>query len=445
MSEFRTRLIAGNAEQVLLDKLLEQLRSKGLLKGHKRQRTDSTHVLAAIRILNRLETLGETFRAALNSLAVVAPNWLAAHLQDAWFERYSRRLENYRLPKLDDEREELGRTIGKDGFALLDAIYDGATPEWMRQIPAVETLRRVWMQQFYAPTEDGSVQWRSSKDMPPSTLAIHSPYDVEAHYSSKRSVDWVGYKVHITETCDQDCPHFITEVCTTLSTIPDDAVVESVHQTLSEKSLLPEEHLMDTGYVTADHIVNTQVNYGIELIGKVRINPSWQTQSNSKFSADQFEVDWDNQIVTCPKGHQSIIWRPKIDNRGLRVVHVHFSQADCRRCPVRKRCTHSNTARRLSLPPQAKYNALRQRRRVQETSEFKQLYQQRAGVEGTLSQGVRRSALRQSRYVGLAKTHLQHILIATALNLIRWDAWLSGIPLARTRYSRFMELKSQIA
>lgn len=445
LSEFRTRLIAGNAEQVLLDKLLEQLRSKGLLKGHKRQRTDSTHVLAAIRILNRLETLGETVRAALNSLAVAAPDWLEENLQDAWFDRYSRRTENYRLPKLDSEREELGRTIGKDGFALLDAIYDDATPEWLRQIPAVETLRQVWLQQFYAPAEDGSVQWRSPKDLPPSTLAIHSPYDVEAHYSSKRSVDWVGYKVHVTETCDQDCPHFITGVYTTLSTIPDDAVVESVHQTLSEKSLLPKEHLMDTGYVTAEHLVNSQANYGVELIGKVRINPSWQTQSNSKFSADQFEVDWDNQVVTCPKGHQSITWRPKIDNRGLPVVHVHFSQADCRHCPVRKRCTHSKAARRLSLPPQAKYNALLQRRRAQETPEFKQLYQQRAGVEGTLSQGVRRSALRQSRYVGLAKTHLQHILIVTALNLVRLDAWLSGIPLARTRYSRFIELKPQIA
>lgn len=92
---------------------------------------------------------------------------------------------DYRLPKLDKEREELGRTIGNDGFALLDAIYDWATPEWLRQIPAVETLRRVWRQQFYAPTEDGSVQWRLPKDMPPSTLAIHSSYDLEAHYSSK--------------------------------------------------------------------------------------------------------------------------------------------------------------------------------------------------------------------------------------------------------------------
>lgn len=143
--------------------------------------------------------------------------------------------------------------------------------------------------------------------------------------------------------------------------------------------------------------------------------------------------------MTCFKGHQSIIWRPKIDNRGLPVIHVHFSQSDCRRCPIRKQCTHSKFARRLTLQPQAKYNVLRQRRHMQETSEFKELYQQRAGVEGILSQGVRRSSLRQSRYIRLAKTHLQHILTA-ALNLVRLGAWFSGTPLAKTRYSQFMEL-----
>lgn len=350
--------------------------------------------------------MGETFRAALNSLTVAAPEWLQQHLQDDWFERYHHRTENYRLPKLDSEREALGQTIGQDGLTLLDAIYDSAAPEWLRQIPAVNTLRQVWLQQFYAPSEHGSIEWRPPKDMPPSTWMIHSPYDVEAHYSSKRSVNWVGYKVQLTEICDEDCPHFITGVCTTLSTTTDDAVVETVHQSLSEKMLLPEEHFMDAGYVTAEHIIDSETNYGVALIGPVRGNPSWQSQKNSKFTADQFQVNWDKQKVTCPQGHQSIIWRSKIDNRDLPVVDVHFSQADCRRCPVHKRCTHSKFARRLTLQPQAKYDVLRQRRQVQETSEFKERYQQRAGVEGALSQRVRRADLRQSRYVGLAKTHL---------------------------------------
>ena len=243
LTGFRQRLIEGGAEELLLNRILEQLREKGLIKGHKRQRTDSTHILAAIRPLNRLETLGETMGAALNSLAIAAPDWLATRLKKDWFDRYGRRVENYRLPKLDSEREALGNQMGEDGFSLLERIYALNAPEWLRYLPAVEILRQVWVQQFYAPI-DGKVKWRSPKDMPPSTIAIHSPYDVEAHYSSKRSVNWVGYKAHITEICDDDSPHFITNVQTTLSTVTDEAVVEPIHQALSEKSLTPEEHLM---------------------------------------------------------------------------------------------------------------------------------------------------------------------------------------------------------
>ena len=164
---------------------------------------------------------------------------------------------------------------------------------WLRLIPAVEILRIVWVQQFYAPV-DGQVQWRSPKDMPPSTIAIHSPTcgqalcDVEAHYSSKRSVNWVGYKAHVTEICDEDAPHFITHVQTTLSTVTDEAVVKPIHQALSSKSLQPEKHLMDLGYITAGHLVSAQENYGIELIGPVRNDPTWQAQHHPKFANSNF-------------------------------------------------------------------------------------------------------------------------------------------------------------
>ena len=304
LSEFRKRLIEGGSEELLLNRILEQLREKGLLKGHKRQRTDSTHILAAIRPLNRLETLGETFRAALNSLAVVAPDWLAKRLRKDWFDLYGRRVENYRLPKLDSEREALGNQMGKDGFGLLKKIYAKNAPELLRMIPAVETLRQVWIQQFHAPIDE-KVKWRSPSDMPPSTIAIHSPYDVEAHYSSKRSVNWVGYKAHVTEIWDEDSPHFITHVHTTLSTVTDETVVEPIHQALSEKLLKPEEHLMDLGYVTAGHLVSSQENYGVELIGPVRSDPSWQAKHHPKFANSNFQIDWEKQVAICPLRHQS--------------------------------------------------------------------------------------------------------------------------------------------
>ena len=181
------------------------------------------------------------------------------------------------------------------------------------------------------------MQWRTTKDMLPSTIAIHSPYDVEAHYSSKRSVDWVGYKAHVTEICGEDCPHFITHVYTTLSTLSDDAALEPIHQALCSKSLLPTEHLMDTGYVTAEHLVNSRTQYGVEIVGPVRSDPSWQARNHPKFAADQFKIDWENQAATCPKGQQSVTWFAKIDNSGQPIIDIRFPTATCRACPFRGR------------------------------------------------------------------------------------------------------------
>ena len=384
-------------------------------------------------------------RAALNSLAVAAPDWLAKRLKKDWFDRYGRRVENYRLPKLDSEREALGNQMGEDGFNLLERIYAPNAPEWLRYLPAVEILRIVWVQQFYAPI-DGKVQWRSPKDMPPSTIAIHSPYDVEAHYSSKRSVNWVGYKAHVTEICDEESPHFITHVHTTLSTVTDEIVVEPIHQALSEKSLKPEEHLMDLGYVTAGHLVSSQENYGVELIGPVRSDPSWQAKHHPKFASSNFQIDWEKQVAICPRGHTSQTWSEKTAQKGQSVINIRFSQSNCGVCASRSRCTRAKTEPRgLTIHTQQEYTALQNRREVQNTPQFLKTYNQRAGIEGTISQGVRRSALRQSRYIGLAKTHLQHIFMAAGLNLCRLDAWLNGVPLATTRYSRFMTLKPRNA
>src|SRR5918911_488399 len=135
LSEFRSRLIAGHAEQLLLDTMLTLFRDQGLLKPRGKQRTDSTHVLAAIHALNRLECVGETLRHALNSLAVVAPTWLRPQVPPDWFDRYGPRVENYRLPKTDRERQAVAESMGADGFQLLRAIYAPGAPGWLREVP----------------------------------------------------------------------------------------------------------------------------------------------------------------------------------------------------------------------------------------------------------------------------------------------------------------------
>ena len=169
-------------------------------------------------------------RATLNVLATVAPEWLRTQVSEAWIDRSEKRFEGYCLPKGKAERKQYAEVIGADGFHLLSAIYSETAPSWLAEVPMVQVLRQVWVQQYYAP--DGPVGWRTEEDLPPSALQIHSPYDAEARFSTKRDIFWAGYKVHLTETCDDDTPHLITHVETTPATTYDGAVTETIHTAL---------------------------------------------------------------------------------------------------------------------------------------------------------------------------------------------------------------------
>jgi transposase len=440
LSEFRGRLVAGSAEQLLLDAMLERFQAKGLLKARGRQRTDSTAVLAAIRTLNRLECVGETLRHALNSLAVVAPDWLRPQLEPAWAERYGPRLDEYRLPKGHAEREALAAQIGRDGFRLLQAVHAPDAPPWLRTVPAVQTLRRVWLQQYYAPPDDGPPRWRTGDDLPPSAQMINSPYDPQARYTDKRSTCWIGYKVQLTETCEPDAPHLITHVQTTPATTPDREQLPAIHRALAAKGLLPREHLVDAGYPDAEILVTSQREHGVRVIGPVLPDNQWQAQSAEAFDVRCFTIDWEAQRATCPAGHASVRWSPSQDNRGKAMINIQFSGRSCAACPQRARCTTARGGRRLSVRPKEQHLALQAARQFQSSAAFQEHYNRRAGVEGTVSQGVRRCDLRRARYVGLAKTHLQHVLTAAALNLVRGAHWLEDPAFARTRRASFLQL-----
>jgi transposase len=227
LCEFRTRLLEDESAERLLDLLLARLREVGLLGGGGRARTDSTRVLAACRTLNRLELVTETMRAALEALAVAAPQWLTALAPEEWFDRYERRVDAFRLPMGDAARTEYAMTIGADGFALLAAVYSADAPGWLRELPGVDVLRRIWVQHYTV--QDDQVRWRQDKQLPPGRVLIRSPFDPEARASMKRGSRWTGYKVHLTETCEPDAPHVITHVATTESTTTDVEATADVH------------------------------------------------------------------------------------------------------------------------------------------------------------------------------------------------------------------------
>jgi transposase len=440
LSEFRTRLVTQEAAQLLLDALLTLARTQGLLNTRGRQRTDSTHVLAAIRVLNRLERVGETLRAALNSLAIVAPAWLQTLAPLEWYDRYSSRVENYHLPKTDEARKALAAVIGADGQTLLHAIEAAVDQPWLQEVPAVKTLRQVWAEQYIE--VNGKLGWREVKDMPSPAELIPSPYDPEARYSTKREVEWVGYKVHLTETCETDMPHLIVNVETTPATTPDDHMVKRVHASLEPRGLLPAEHLVDKGYTDSQVLVESQRTYGVTLIGPVADDPSWQARTGTGFAKSQFLVDWERQAVTCPMGMQSISWLPHTYPKNGMTWEVRFARKDCTPCSHRAQCTRAKKEPRIvGLQVREQYEALQVARQRQMTKEFHQQYAPRAGVESTHAQAIRRCGLRQARYVGLAKTHFQHLATAAALNFVRLGEWWTGTPRAKTRRSPFAALK----
>lgn len=438
LSDFRMRLLANDKVDDLLNCVLEVFKERGLVKSRGRQRTDSTHILGAVRDLNRLECVGEGLRQALNSLAVEAPEWLQGRVPASWYQRYGSRFETYRLPRERSEQEQLALEIGGDGYQLLQWLVEDKAPMGLKDKRAVQILRLLWLQNYYR--EEEGVHWRREGNLPPGELLIQSPYDPEVRFSRKRNLEWKGYKGHVSETCDEGLPHLITNVETTPATTPDGSMTETIQAHLADKGLLPAEHLLDAGYVDADLLVKSQAQ-GIDLVGPAAEDASWQARAGQGFASTCFNVDWENRIVVCPGGKQSQKWTPSKDAAGNAVIHIRFNAHECQACPLRCQCTHSPTAARtLTLRTQPQYEALQQARLRQRTAAFKHVYDKRAGIEATVSQHVRVCDIRHARYLGRAKTHLQLVASAIAINLARCVAWFNHRPLASTRFSSFAAL-----
>src|SRR5919206_868920 len=440
LAEFRARLVAGGAEHRLLDTMLERFKARGLVKARGKQRTDSTHVLAAVHDLHLLELVAETLRATLDDLAAVVPDWLRGIARPVWFERYGRRVEDYRLPKAREEREALALAIGEDGFLLLDALDAPGAPAEAREVPMVATLRDVW-RIHYAREGDGRPRWRAGAELPPVGERLQSPYDPEAHYSTKRQMEWSGYKVHVTETCDEDAAHLVTDVLTCPAMRPDMASTADIHRRLADKGLLPAEHFVDSAYVDAALLVGSRRDHGVSLEGPVRGVANRHTGAAQGFAQRDFTIDWERERVTCPRGKASVTWRAGLDEVGAPRIQAVFSRTDCGACTARELCTPAKAARRsVYFHPREEYEALNAARARMHDPAWKQRYRVRAGIEGTLSQAVRAFGMRRSRYVGLAKTGLQQVCTAAAMNASRVVRWLGGVPRARTRVTRFAAL-----
>ena len=485
LPEFRARVADAGLEQAALDALLARLVSEGLVKAGGKQRTDSTRVVAAVAALNRLELAGESVRAALEALTAAHPDWVAQRLCVPDFaRRYGTPMTSWRPLASKAKQHELAIAYARDGYALLEAVYDSSSPTWLREIPAAGVLRRVLLQNYTRTiTDDGrEVIRRREKEpegdgLPPGHIRIASPYDTDARWGVKREEFWLGYKLHVSETCDdappctcqasaaagpdvgpagagaqdrghdKDCahlvfPNLITHVATTDATVTDNQMTSAIDDELAGKNLAPGRHYLDSGYLSAALVVSEHARHGIALIGPLLADTSAQARAGQGYARADFTVDYNARIVTCPQGKTAATWIP-VTQHGRDAIVATFSAADCVPCPARSLCT-AGRRRQLSLPPRDLAEAQAAARAAETTIPFQADYARRAGVEGTMHQAASHGA-RRARYRGQPKTRLDHIYMACALNLIRLEAYWTGTRLDRQRTSHLARLELSLA
>jgi hypothetical protein len=276
----------------------------------------------------------------------------------------------------------------------------------------------------------------------------------------KKDLLWLGYKVHVSETCDdppacgcppdpaaarpRQCardilPNLITHVATTDATVPDAVMTTPLTQALHARNLAPARHYADSGYASPQAIADA-ARLGVTLVTPLRADTSRQARENNGYHRSAFTPDYDARTLTCPQGQTSQTWYPTAGN----VIAVRFAAATCRPCPARQQCTTSRNGRQVTLPPQDLHELQAAARTTQDTKDWQHDYRRRAGIEATISHAITITATRRARYRGLAKTRLEHNYTAAALNLHRLDAYWNDTPIDRTRTTHLARLEHKL-
>jgi hypothetical protein len=390
----------------------------------------------------------------VEALAAAHPDWVEQRVcVPEWARRYGTPLTSWRPPASQAKQDELAVAYARDGYALLEAVYDPCAPGWLRELPAVDVLRRVLLQN-YTRTITGAreVIKRREKEpegdgLPPGHARIASPYDTDARWGVKRDAFWLGYKLHVTETCDdeprcrcrgdggtgrrrhdKDCaapafPNLITHVATTDATVTGNQMTSVIHQELAGKTLAPERHYLDSGYLSAALLVSEAARHGIALTGPLLAGNSAQARGGG-YTQQAFAIDWDRKQATCPEGAVSSTWKPMRTRDGKDAISVRFATATCRDCPARDKCTTATrTGRQLFLRPREIHQATAAARAAEGSISFQADYARRADIEGTMHQAASHGA-RRARYYGLPKTRLDHAHMAwrlfTIIGIVSW-------------------------
>jgi transposase len=407
---FRQRLVGRQKEALLFEQLIRRLRQEGLLRARGKMRTDATHVVALLNRLSQLELVRESLRVALRAIETQEGAWAEERIPEAFAETYSQRQNDYRLTDRQIT-EQLGQ-VGHDGYWLLKEIERGA-PEGVGSLSEVETLRSVLEQQFPQGPEQGPTARRLG-----GRGVIETPHDPEVRGAKKGKKSWLGFKVQVTENCDDDVVSLIVDIDVTEAMDYDGTALPDIQGRLAERELTPAEQYVDQNYTSGKNLKHS-AEQGIDLMGRVQEDHG----APPGYGGADFQIDEQERKAVCPQGHPSVVWSEGKGAPGtLPRVQIRFAAATCRACPAFGQCTRSAQGREVVLNPYREY--IRAGRERAQTETARQAFQRRSPIEGTISELVRGHGLRYARYRGLAKMRLQALFTAVATNLKRLMRWL---------------------
>jgi hypothetical protein len=415
LSYFRERLLAHEKSDIAMRIISEGLQAAGLIKKRDKQRLDSTHIVGAVARLSALDCVRETLALTLEELNRKLSIEERPEFWDLIWERYVENKLDYKSS--EETLQAKRRQAGADCWRLLQWLEPCATE--IRQGKQVALLREVFGQQFVV---------EPSGELEPvkvhATGVVQNPHDPQAEWSAKgvgkHKKEWVGYKAQVAETLPKEEGQigFISSVVTQYASESDDPGLAATLTKQAEVGMeRPTEMYTDGAYISARSIEEAKEE-GWNLIGPAQPSAS-RAGLDKAYRIEAFDVSITQHRAICPQGKTSTQCSELTGQKSGKVTYRFEFGRQCRDCPVRNVCV-PNTQPHRTIVVGAFHETLQQRRREQQSPEFKLLMKQRNGIEGTISELVRGHGLRRARYKGFAKVDLQNQLVAAACNVKRW-------------------------
>ena len=406
---FRKRLIENDKMCIIFDTLLNQIKKKGFIRDHAKQRIDATHV---VKHLNRISTTDLLYRAVkwvVIEIGKADPEYYNKIIPDDIQERYSKDFSSFGLSK--EKRGDRQAEIVEDGFRIKRIIQDNPA-ETLKELKQLVIMETIFSENVIIRIKEvGDKEFIEVEEIVTPKQTIFTPDDPTLKLGKKGKTSWVGEKWHVVETAEKGEVNFIVGMIQQAANENDNKILPKLKEMNDEMGLKPDKTYADTNYISRTAIMEFEER-GERLMGYVQKDTSAKPEG---FKLEDFKIDMDTLTAICPKGIKS---EKHIKNGGSNHSII-FPKNECMVCSFFKDCVTGKQKKRVLVVGKG-YGYFRKRRDEQKTAEFKSEMSVRAQVEGTISESVRFHGLRKIKYKGTEGRQFQYLMTGAAVNFKRY-------------------------